>query len=69
MERDHDVIDYQYEIEHPEIRYDDPHLHAPLSEISDHDPIIDERRPSDEDFYNFQSPQGKSVLEYQGQEQ
>ena len=55
MQRDHDIIDYQHELAHPTfISYEDPHLHAPLSEISDHDPIIDEHRPSDEDFYSFQ---------------
>ena len=44
-------------------------MHAPLSEISDHDPIIDEHRPSDEDFYLFQQKRGLSVMEYQGQEE
>ena len=68
---DHDILDYHYDyaVAHPEMRFDDPHLHAPLSEISDHDPIIDEHRPADEDFYSFKQTRGLSVMEYEGQEE
>jgi len=54
MHRDHDILAYHSEHAEGALRYEDPHFHAPLLEHGDHDPLIGEHRPSDEDFYTFE---------------
>lgn len=54
MHRDHEIMEYHREDADQILRFEDPHFHAPLTEHDDHDPIVGEHRPSDEDFYTFE---------------
>ena len=70
MHRDYDILEYQDDDAGRLIKYEDPHLHAPLSEHGDHDPIIGEHRPSEEDFYTFEwVPNRKKAKEIEKTEQ
>ena len=63
MRRDHDILAKHFAHEDRPLNYEDPHLHAPLSEHCDHDPIIDEHRPSDEDFYMFEWSSDRGAID------
>ena len=54
MQRDHDILAKHDLYADREIRYEDPHFHAQRHEYSDHDPLIGEHRPSDDDFYTYE---------------
>ena len=63
LERDHEMYNYHYNIEHDAFdqdyeehqfyqKYEDPHMHAPLRKQHE-DPLSDEKAPTGDDFYTF----------------